>query len=196
MERNDLMRVFARAFTLSISYFAFFLMFFYALRWMGFSDVIAAFGAAIIVLAPGCYDYLGRDLLGRKISHDELDVHDNCFQIYANGQHIIRHADCLLNQADFIFIVQNLNLVFQDHKDRLQTMTYETWSTLALSDEIVNAAIETLDRLIQDALEIAEHSDNVISLYMMFLMDLNDRLESTLAPNNNREDLEPNQPVH
>lgn len=196
MQINGLMRVFARACTLAALCFIMFIAFFYGLVWLGCSETIAAIGAAILVLAPGCYDYLGRDLLGQKILHDELDDHDNCFQIYANGQHIIRHADCLLNQADFIFIAQNLDLVLQDHKDRLQTMTYETWSRLPPSDELVIAANDTLDRLIQDAFDMAEQSENVISLYMMFLIDLSERLEHTQMPRESTETSVANRAVH
>lgn len=80
-----------------------FLLFFFGIQFFGGEKIVAQSIGILAALAPGCYDYVGRDLLGRELGVSNL-LPAETYTVVVDGKTVSRSHTDFLNDSDFIFI--------------------------------------------------------------------------------------------
>ena len=137
-------------------------------RLFGAPDALGAALGVAAALAPGAYDYLGRDLLGRSLGAEPL-AEDATFR---TPQGTLRRApDEVLAASDFVAVSR---MVEPALADAVAALTPEAWLSLPPGDPVEAAVIGALDERLDAVPDWAV--DGRLPLEALYLADLRGRL--------------------
>ncbi len=135
----------------------------------GVPEALAVGIGLAFALAPGAYDYLGQDLLGRRIDEpDPLESNDP-FLKFREGKYS-RRRDEGLNASDFVFIARLLKPKYQPLAALIAELDLPQWRKLNPDSDLVEAVMESLSDEIDETPHWAR--DKKLPLYPLFLLDL------------------------
>ena len=162
-----------------VSVLGFFLIY-YLFRWLGFSEIVSAAASVVSNLAPGAYDYLGRDLSGRKIPDEHPDDgHEEPLELVFDGRPLWRESDDLVVTSDFV----SFAMLFQNRHPELANlfhdMTAEKWRSLSHDDPLAKDVLDLLVNFIQADATLAVNDE--LSWYTIGLHEFWHRLDQTLG---------------
>lgn len=112
-------------------------------RLLGASELTAIGVGMVVALAPGAYDYLGRDLLGRRISGD--DPLEEAPFLWIGKRRYTRDRDEILNASDFSYLAGILHADWTYLKPMVQGLTLESWRMLDPDSDIATSVISAVE---------------------------------------------------
>lgn len=117
-------------------------------RLLGASELTAIGVGVVVALAPGAYDYLGRDLLGQRIDAGN-PLEDPPF-LWIGKRRYSRDRDEVINVSDFDYLAAELNADWAYLRPMVQDLTLDSWRTLDPDSDIANAVISTVEAKIDE----------------------------------------------
>lgn len=171
-----MLKVFGRAVAQSVSAVIIFILIAKLARFFGLSELSAVGIGVVTALAPGTYDYLGRDLLGRRIENpDPLDSLEDPWMWIGNTR-FTRKSEDLLNDADLTFA---LRMAPEEMVALGSVSTISDWRALNPESDLATSVIDALEDSINDIRDWTP--GHQLPMFGLFLADLRDGLLNELG---------------
>lgn len=146
-------------------------------RALGASDLLAVGLGVVVALAPGAYDYLGRDLMGRRLVDDDpLEEHP---YLWVGKTRLTRSLDDGLNASDFAFVARELASDWTYLKPMVEDLNLASWRALDPESELAEAVMTSVEAKIDGTVDWAV--EKKLPLVGLFWADIHAMLTSELA---------------